>query len=54
MDGKDCWQQAGTDQGQELRCDLRRNHKTDHYDAALGLFWSVDQVTTPWPMLVPA
>lgn len=54
MHPRDCYAQARTDQGQELRCDLRRNHKSDHYDAAIGLFWSVDEVSSPWPVLVPA
>lgn len=37
-----CYAQSQTDDGQELRCSLRRNHKTDHYDGALNMDWRTE------------
>jgi hypothetical protein len=37
-----CYAQSQTDDGQELRCSLRRNHKTDHYDGARNMDWRTE------------
>lgn len=43
-----CYQVGRTDQGDELRCSLLRNHKEDHYDTARDQSWSVNPLTCAW------
>ena len=46
-----CYATAQTDQGQELRCDLVRNHKTPHEDYHVGEKWAIDLAANAWAVV---
>lgn len=45
-----CYAVGRTDQGDEMRCCLARNHKTDHWDSVRLQSWAVDLVASPWAL----
>ncbi len=46
-----CYATAQTSQGQELHCDLVRNHKERHQDYHVGAEWDIQLATNPWAVV---